>query len=285
NHDTLIGLGARLDEEAATVGQLGQRERGDLARTVGDQGALCTALDLTGPDIQAIRVGVGDTGAAGLSHELGAETDEATGGNTELHADPVGTRGGGHRLHEALAVGQQLGDVALVLGWDVNDDDLVRLVQLAVDGLGDHLWLAHGQLEALAAHGLNEDGQCHLATALNLPGVGALGRLDLEGDVTDQFLIQAGLDHAGGQLVAAATAGHRGGVDTDGHGQCRLINGDAGQGDRVVQIGEGIADHDVLDAGDGGDVTGDNLLCRDTGETDGGQQLSDLGGLGVLVAL
>ena len=52
---------------------------------------------------------------------------------------------------------------------------LERLVQLAVDLLGDDLGLADGELEALAAHRLDEHGQRQLAAALHLPGVGALG--------------------------------------------------------------------------------------------------------------
>ena len=39
-----------------------------------------------------------------------------------------------------------------------------------------HLRLADGQLEALAAHHLDQDRELQLAAALHLPGVGALGR-------------------------------------------------------------------------------------------------------------
>ena len=47
--------------------------------------------------------------------------------------------------------------------------------QLAVDLPGDDLRLADGQLEALAAHQLDEDRQRQLAAALDLPHVRALG--------------------------------------------------------------------------------------------------------------
>ena len=40
---------------------------------------------------------------------------------------------------------------------------------------GDDLRLADGELEALAAHDLDEDRELQLAAALDLPGVGALG--------------------------------------------------------------------------------------------------------------
>ena len=75
----------------------------------------------------------------------------------------------------ALAPGDELGDGAEVLGGHVHRQLLERLVQLAVDRAGDDLRPADGQLEALAAHRLDEHGQRELAAALHLPGVGALG--------------------------------------------------------------------------------------------------------------
>ena len=58
----------------------------------------------------------------------------------------------------------------------VDREALDRLVDLAVDLARDDLRLAHGQLVALAAHLLDEDGERELTTALDLPGVGTLGR-------------------------------------------------------------------------------------------------------------
>ena len=171
----------------------------------------------------------------------------------------------------------------MLLG-SVDDHVLPGLLQLAVDRLGDDLRLTDGELETFATHGLDEDGQRHLATTLDFPGVRTLGRQDLDGDVTDELLVQAVLDHTGGELVAGA-AGHRGGVHTDGHGDGRLVDGDAGQGHRVLRVGEGVADHDVLDTGDGGDVTGDDLVGGDSVHADGAEQLGDLDVLDVLLTV
>ncbi|SHY14234.1 Uncharacterised protein [Mycobacteroides abscessus subsp. abscessus] len=82
-------------------------------------------------------------------------------------------------------------------------------MQLAVDLPGDHLRLADGQFEALAAHLLDENGQCQLTTALHLPGVGAADVDDLHGHVADEFRIQAGLHHPRGQLVSRHLARQR----------------------------------------------------------------------------
>ena len=66
-------------------------------------------------------------------------------------------------------------DAEVVLG-DVDREPLDRLVQLAVDLAGHDLRLADGELEALAAHRLDEHRELQLAAALHLPRVGTLGR-------------------------------------------------------------------------------------------------------------
>ena len=130
--------------------------------------------DLAGPRLVALEDVVRDAGAAGVGEELGAEADQAARRDQELHPHPAGAVVG-HLLHPALADGEQLGDRAEVLLGRVDGQPLDRLVHLAVDLPGDHLRLADGQLEALAAHLLDEDRQRQLATALHLPGVGTLG--------------------------------------------------------------------------------------------------------------
>ena len=100
-----------------------------------------------------------------------------------------------------LRSGQQLGDDADVLLGDVDRQPLDRLVERAVDLAGQHLRLAGGQLEALAAHQLEQDDELQLAAAVDLPGVGALGVVDADRDVADQLLVEAVADLARGQLA------------------------------------------------------------------------------------
>ena len=59
---------------------------------------------------------------------------------------------------------------------DVDGDALHRLVALAVDLLHDDVRLADGELEPLAPHRLDQDGELQLAAAVDLPGVGAVRR-------------------------------------------------------------------------------------------------------------
>ena len=227
---------------------------------------------------------MGDAGAAGVGEELGAEADQATGGDQELHAHPAGAVVG-HLLHAALAGGQQLGDRAEVLLGRVDGQALHGLVDLAVDLLGDHLRLADGQLEALAAHLLDQDRQGQLATALHLPGVGALGGQHAQRDVADQLLVEAVLDQAGGDLGALDAAHQRAGVGADRHRDGRLVDVDERQRDRVLRVGQGLADGDVGDARGRDDVAGARGLAGLALEALGDQQLGDPHVLGLAVAL
>ncbi len=158
----------------------------------------------------------------------------------------------------------------------VDGELLEGLVQLAVDMLGDDLRLADRELEALAAHLLDEDGQCQLATALDLPRVGASDVEHAQRHVADQLGVQTRLDHAGGELVALDPADERRGVGADDHGDGRLVDGDRRQSHRVLDVGEGVADHDLGDTRDGDDVTGHGDLAGLTVDADGLQQLGDL---------
>ena len=145
---------------------------------------------------------------------------------------------------------------------------------LAVDHAGDHLRLAHRELEALPAHQLDEDGQLQLATALDLPGVGALGVQDPDRHVADQLGVQAVLQQAGRELLARL-ASQRGGVDADGHRDAGLVDGDHRQGARVLGVGQRLADGDVRDPSHGDDVARTGRLGGLALQRVGHQQLGD----------
>ncbi|MPM56064.1 hypothetical protein SDC9_102863 [bioreactor metagenome] len=181
----------------------------------------------------------------------------------------------GHRAQLALAGAEHLGDRPDVLLGDVDGEELGRLVQLAVDLAGDHLGLADGQFERLAAHRLHQHGELQLATTLHLPGVGALGRVDPDRHVADQLALQAGLEQPGGEVLAGP-AGQRGGVDADRHRDRRLVDGDQRQRPGILRVGQGLADGDLGDARDGDDVAGAGGLGRDPLERLGHQQLGEL---------
>ena len=147
---------------------------------------------------------------------------------------------------------------------------------VAVDLAGQHLRLADGQLEALAAHGLHEHGELQLAAALDLPGVGALGGQHAQRRRCRPAPARGGPAPAGGEPGAVA-AGQRGGVDADGERQAGLVDRDHRQRPRVVGVGEGLADGDVGQAGDRDDLAGTRRLDRHAVERLGDVELAHLG--------
>ena len=66
--------------------------------------------------------------------------------------------------------------------------------------LRDDLRLADGELEALAAHRLDQHRQLQLAACLDLPGVGTVGGVDADADVADQLGVEPVLD-AGAPVI------------------------------------------------------------------------------------
>ncbi len=243
-HDhALVDLFAGLDEHRPALLQVEQRERRRLAAAVGHEAARRAQAHVARPRLPLLEDVVQQAGAAGVGEELGAEADQAAGGDEVVHPDPARAVVD-HLLHPALAEREHLRDHADVLLGHVDRHPLDRLVADAVDLADDDLRLADGQLEALAAHDLDEDRELQLATALDLPGVRALGRQHADRDVADRLRRQAVLDLAGGQLVAVL-AGQRREVDADGDADRGLVDVDQRQRARVLEVGERLADRDV----------------------------------------
>jgi hypothetical protein len=217
---------------------------------------------------------VDDPGAACLGEELGAEADEPARGDDDVHADPAGAVVD-ERFRAPLSQREELGEDAEVLLGRVDRDALHGLVQDALDLARDDLRLADGELEALAAHLLDEDGELQLAAALHLPCVRRLGGEDAERDVPDELGAQASLDEARRQLVAREP-GERRRVDADRHRERRLVDGDHRKRAGVVRVGERLADGHLRHAGHGDELARPCLLGLDAIERLGHVQLGHL---------
>src|SRR5690606_2638033 len=118
-----------------------------------------------------------------------------------------------------------LRDRAEVLLRRVDRELLPRLGRLTILVLAGHdLRLADGELEALAAHVLNEDRELKLTATLHLPRVRATDVVHADRHVTDELAVQTLLDHASGELVALDLAGQRRGVGADRHRDAGLVD-------------------------------------------------------------
>ena len=265
----------RFDEEVATCLQTLHGVRSGDTLAIADHGTVLAGHDLASPRSVAGGDGGCDTGATGGGKQCGAEADQTTGRHGELQTNPASAMVG-HVLHTALTVGEQLGDRAHVLFRNVDGGVFHRFVDHAVDGLGDHLRAADGQLIAFTTHLFGKHGQGELATTLDFPCIRAFGRQHLDGHVADEFAVKAILDHAGGKLVVLAFgSGKRGIVDAESHGDGRIINVDQRQRARIGRINDGFADHDVIHAGDCDDVARARGIDRGALKTLRTQQFGD----------
>ena len=90
-----------------------------------------------------------------------------------------------HVLHATLASSHELSHCTQELFWNIDGEIFNRLVNLAVDLLGNYLRLTNGKFVAFATHQLNQDGKSKLPATLNFPGVRTLGWKHLDRHVTD----------------------------------------------------------------------------------------------------
>ena len=219
-------------------------------------------LQVAGPRLPAVEDVVHQPGAARLGQELGAEADQPARRHQVLQAHPAG-RVVDHLLHPPLAHRERLGDDADVVLGHVDRQSLHRLVGGAVDLAGDDARLPRGQLEALAAHRLQQHHQLQLAAALDLPGVGPLGLSTLIETLPTSSWSRRSLDLARGQ-ARAVLAGQGRGVDPDRDRERGLVDRDHRQRPRVLGVGERLADRHLLEAGDGDDLARPGLAAAST---------------------
>ena len=177
--------------------------------------------------------------------------------------------------HLGLALRHLLHDDAGMLLVDVDDDFLDRLEQFAVVALlHDDARPRHGELEAFAAHRLDQHGKLQFAAAGDVEGI-LLGRfLDLQRDIAFGLAQQPVADDAAGDLVALG-AGERRIVDEEGHGDGRRIDRLRRQrlGDR--RVAERVGDGALLQPGDRDDVAGMRVVDRLALEPAEGEDLRD----------
>ena len=209
--------------------------------------------------------------AARVGQQLPAVADQAAGRHDELEPGaPIGI--GAHLLQASLAGGHRLLHDADVVGRDVDRDPLVRLLPVALD----HLGARDGQLEPLAPHLLDEDGQLELAASAHLVRVARIGRVDLDRRVAEHLAVEPCLDLAAGQERPVAP-GHRRGVDAERHPQRRRIDVEARQRTRVGGIGQRVADRHLRQAGHAHDVARSRLADVDALDPMRGLQRGDRG--------
>src|SRR5580692_7892358 len=266
NH-ALIKFHARANEKLAAFLQAPESISRRRAGAIGNQRAREPVRNLALPFGVAVEQRVHDDGSAGVGEQLAAQADQAAAGHPEFDA------------HAAVAVIVHVGGFAFArsqlfhydadefLG-DVYRQVLDRLHQLAIDALGYDLRFAHHQLEAFATHHLDQDGELQLAAAHHLERIRGAGVFHAHRDVGEQLLGQP-LFQVTGSDVGAFSSGEGRIVDGKQDGDGGLVDGDVRKRRRILDVGNGLADGDSFDAGDGDDVA--QLRFRDVGALQAGE--------------
>ena len=159
---TLVDVLAGGNEEGTPGLEVLDGICGGTPRSVCHQGAGEAVGDVPLPGLVAVEQVVHDAAALGLGQELGAEAEQAPGGDSELEAHPAGAVVD-HLDHVSLAGTHLLGQGTDEFLGRINDQSLHGLVEDAVDGTREDLWLAYRHLVALPPHHFNKDGHLELA--------------------------------------------------------------------------------------------------------------------------
>ena len=137
-----------------------------------------------------------------------------------------------------------------------------------------HARFADCQFKAFAAHVFQQNGQVQFAAARNAENVGIGCIFNTQGNVGQQFFLQAVADLAGSYEFAFST-GQRRSVDHKVHGQGRLVHAQHWQAFRIVFVGNGYANTDVFDTGNNHDIAGFSFFQRYSFQALETQQLVD----------
>ena len=257
NNFALVNLFACGHNQGAALLGVEQTVSDGIAGIKADQGAAGTGGNGAAPFFVTIKNGVHDAFAVGVGQELAAVAKQAAAGHTELQTGTVV-----HHLHvhqDGLAGAQSGHNVALIGFRHVNHNALHGLHGLAVLLMGQNMRGADLQLVTFAAHGLNQDGQVHFATAHYAEGIVGGGIFHTQGNVLQQLALQAVTDLAAGDVLAFL-AGKRGIVDGEGHLNGRIVDLNKGQRFNLAGVAHGVADGNIGQTGKGNNITGSGLL-------------------------
>ena len=173
---------------------------------------------------------------------------------------------------------------ALVVVGYVHSQVFIRFAFLTVNFAVNDARFADCQFKAFAAHVFQQNGQVQFAASGYAEYVGIGGIFHAQGDVGQQFLLQAVADLAAGHEFAFGTR-QRAGVYHKVHGQRRFVHAQHRQAFGILFVGDGYADTDVFDTGNNHDVAGFSFFKRHAFQAFETQKLVDaaLGDLLIMV--
>src|SRR5208337_4154582 len=271
-----VNLDDRADEEFAAFLKPPERISRGNTKTIGDESAGGAESHVAAVFHPAFKDGVDEGRAASIGEELAAQADQTARRDFEIEANAAGAVIA-HFEHFAAAAADGFHDDADEAFGYVDDEALDGLKLLAVFGADNDFGLADHQLKAFAAHGLNKDGELEFAAAENAEGFGRVRIFNADGNVGEKLLGEAIAKIARGDVIAFA-ARERAGIDAENHGEGGLVDDERLERSGIIEAGEGFADLDAFDAGNGDDVTGNDGFGFVAFEAAEGEELGDFGG-------
>jgi len=197
-------------------------------------------------------------GAARVREKLSAQADESARRNFEFHADAAGAVID-HFCEFGAAAAESFHDDADEIFRTIDDEKFERLEAAAVFGADDDFGFSDREFVAFAAHGFDEDGELKFAASENAEGVGAVGIFDANGDVGEEFSLEAVANVARSDELAFASSKRRR-VDGENHGESWLVDQERIARRGIFEICDGLADLNAFDSGDGDDVSRGDFL-------------------------
>ena len=128
--------------------------------------------------------------AARVGEQLAAQANQSARRNAEFHAHAPGMVVH-HFFHFAAPRAERFHHDADESFRAIDDQHLKRLKALAVFRLHHDFRLAHHQLVAFAAHGLNQNRKLQFAAREHTKCIGGSGIFDAQGNIGEQFPFEA----------------------------------------------------------------------------------------------
>jgi len=226
---------------------------GGLTRPVGHERPRHPLWNCAGPGLIPLKKGVHHTGPFRIRQEMGPETDQAAGRNDKLQVHPAASLVD-QVDQPAFARRKLLGQNPDEFLRGIDEETLDRFENPLALLARDHMGFGNHELIPLAAHGLDQDSHLQFAPPAHLEGVGPLRRLHPERHILENLPLQPLLEVPGGE-VFALPAGQRAVVHEKEHRNRRFVDTNPGQGLRILQRGDRVADLDILHTGKGNDVS------------------------------
>src|SRR5579863_1088700 len=256
---TYVDIFTGIDKERAPILQLINRIGGCLFLVLGQQHAVIPAGDRALPGFVFQEPVRHDRLAGRIGQHIATQPDQPPRRDLELQVLHFALAF--HYEHFTLPLRDHIDYLPAELSRYIDHQDLIRFTLLPVDLLHQYRRLSHRHLESFAAHRLDQDAQMKNTAPINQEAVRIVRILHPQRQVLFRFLHEAVTEMAGSDEFAILAV-KWGVVDPKKHAHRRFIYADYRKGFRVLCIGNGISDIELLQAHHRTNIAGFHFACH-----------------------